>query len=119
MVKCVTNNVFKVICILSIFSSTAALAFELVCDLYVSGVLEQSSVVTTTQGQKISVADFESLKFFIEEKESPRYVIEVFDPSIPSRSYAEGVLITPKDELKWSLWNREIWIDLSCSLNAR
>lgn len=98
-------------------TTNLAMATEISCDLFVNGALEKSFVADLKLELKTKVASSSGLTFYLTEKESPRYLIEVFDPNVPARSYAEGVLITPKDQLKWSMWSREIWVELVCSLN--
>ncbi len=93
---------------LSIFSFTAS-AESLIC------LAKQNSTVVfekriDLEKSKIFVGEVEQFQIFV-QKISNIVSIEVFDPNIPSRQYAEG---SADLGLKWVLWNRDILLEVEC-----
>lgn len=63
-----------------------------------------------------SLGDFGSFRIKVNNFGKSMFQIEVFDGDIPSRNYTDGVLRAANDQLRWSVWNREILLEAICTL---
>jgi hypothetical protein len=77
--------------------------------------VQWSHAVTTQVGQRVEIGSVEDYDFLLKEVETGRFEIEVFDPYTPARQYANGV-IDKANGLKWSLWTREILLEIDCRI---
>ncbi len=66
--------------------------------------------------ERLMYVQAEDFAFYLANKGQSKFELEVFDGSVPSRSYAQGVLRALTDELTWTLWSRDILLETSCKL---
>lgn len=66
-----------------------------------------------------SLGEVENYRIKINNFGGSRFQIEVFDSEGPARIYTDGSLKEKADSLKWSLWSRDILLEVECALQAR
>lgn len=93
-------------------------AEELICQVKVNTQTVSEQKLTVPANASIPYAEVEGFRMKINNHGASKFELEIFDPSVPSRGYAEGSLKDAKDELKWTLWTRDILLETACRLNS-
>lgn len=93
--------------------TSRAPAASLSCTLSQNGSVQEKKEIEAT-GVRRLFSRLGSFQFFLREIQAGQYSIEVYDEDTPSRSYAEGALNSAGDSLNWSLWRRDILLEMSC-----
>ncbi|GIL17839.1 MAG: hypothetical protein BroJett040_15900 [Oligoflexia bacterium] len=99
-----------------LFFSALAQAENLFCQISVGMEVTSKTEIAVDQGETKSFGNYGEYFFKVKNRGKSQFTIEVFNGSEPSRGYADGVLRQVDDEVKWSLWTREILIEGSCQL---
>jgi hypothetical protein len=87
---------------------------ELSCQMQVNGSVVATSNVKVAPRSTVKVVEIEGFLAKVTSRGESRFELEIYDPATPSRSYAEGVLRASSDQLKWSLWRRDILLEFAC-----
>lgn len=66
-----------------------------------------------------TLTDVENYRVKVNNYGASHFQIEVFDSEAPARIYTDGLLKEKADAIKWSLWSREILLEVECALQAR
>lgn len=89
---------------------------ELFCTLSVNLEKIAETQFQIENGSRVKYIDAGDFVFYVANKGEAKFEIEVFDGSAPSRSYAQGILRSASDDLKWSLWTRDVLLETNCKL---
>lgn len=68
--------------------------------------------------EKVLVAQTQSSKFYVTQKNSTVFILEVFLGSEEARVYSQGTLQTVQQDLSLSFWNREQLVEYMCRLKS-
>ncbi|UXR64787.1 hypothetical protein EZJ49_00765 [Bdellovibrio bacteriovorus] len=98
-----------------LLSGAAAQAQDLFCNLKVNNDVIADTKVTTIEGKNVVFGTYGSYQASVRNLGSSKFYIEIYETNV-SRTYADGVLRTEDDEIKWTLWSREILLEASCRL---
>lgn len=99
-----------------VFLAVPAFAQELICQVSVNMDKTFQETLDVPENGSAFVGEVEGFRIRVNARGSSKFELEVFEGSGPSRSYAEGFLRTAEDEIKWTLWTREILLEASCRL---
>lgn len=99
----------------SLAALSIAHAETLECEVKVNTELSSRQSLKLTSGEAKAFGKLKDYAFKLNNKGDGRFELEVFDPSAPSRSYAEAKLRDAGDEVRWTLWSREILLEAACS----
>lgn len=98
-----------------ILAGTVAQAQDLFCNLKVNTDVIADTKVTTIPGKNVVFGTHGSYTVSVRNQEASKFYIEVYETNV-SRTYADGVLRTEEDEVKWTLWSRDILMEAACRL---
>lgn len=90
------------------------LGMLLLCEVRESLDLVMERKVTVGEGATVEVGDAGPLLLKVSHRGGAMVEVEVFDPTIPARSYAEGALREAGDRVVWTNWSREALRSASC-----
>lgn len=107
----------RIMSLVLLLISPSTFASELVCKVSVNSQVVSKEVVALAPKESKYFGDLANYRLKVANQEEGKYEIEVFDPSWPSRSYSLGYLKSANDEVRWSFWSREIFLEASCKLN--
>ncbi|MAF90247.1 MAG: hypothetical protein VX583_04060 [Bdellovibrionota bacterium] len=89
---------------------------SLECKLFLNGSIQAKSRIALPLKNKTKWTSFEGLEFSISgPNKIKHFVIEIFNPTIPSRSYIEGELEDQGDSLAYASWTRSSLLEVKCS----
>ena len=77
-------------------------------------VLEEEVVVPT--GSTKVFGNIDAYRFKITNLGSTKYELEIFDGTLPARSYSQASLRQSEDEIKWTFWSSDVLLEASCRL---
>lgn len=102
-----------------ILLTNSARAEDLYCEVKANteSILAKSLTLPTASTARL--VQFNGFVVKITNLDKAQFEIEVFDPNVPSRSYANGFLHSSTDELKLSLWSENILLEAKCKLAMR
>lgn len=111
------GNIMKhlLISLAVLLSGAAAQAQDLFCNLKVNNDVIADTKVTTILGKSVVFGEYGNYKVSVRDLGASKFFIEVYEINV-SRTYADGVLRTEDDEIKWTLWSREILMETACRL---
>ena len=66
--------------------------------------------------QKVYVGNIDAQKFFLKRTRNYLYEIEIFNPMVPSRNYAQASIKHFDESLAWANWSRESIQSIRCFL---
>ncbi|AHZ86764.1 hypothetical protein [Bdellovibrio bacteriovorus] len=98
-----------------LLSGAAAQAQDLFCKISVNNEVMVDTKVSTVVGKNAAIGTYDNYQISVRNQSAGKFYIEVYETNV-SRSYADGVLRTEEDEMKWTLWSREILMEASCRL---
>lgn len=103
--------------LLTIANVSGAFAEQLLCKVTVNTEVQTKKEITVLPDEKVTFADVDSFRMMVKNLGSAKFEVEVFDGNEPSRGYAKGSLKTSDDEVRWTLWRRDILLETSCQLS--
>lgn len=86
----------------------------LLCDVHENLDLVMERKVSVGDRATVDVGEAGALRMKVSHRGDSNFEVEVFDPSLPARSYAEGVLREAGDRVSWSFWSRDALRTASC-----
>lgn len=92
---------------------------ELFCTVSVNLETVAETEFNLEVSERTKYVDAGDFVFYVKNMGDSKFELEVFDGSVPSRSYALGILRNATDDLKWSLWTRDILLETSCKLSQK
>lgn len=98
-----------------LLAGAAAQAQDLFCRLTVNTEVMVDTKVSTVVGKNVAIGTYGNYQISVRNQGDSKYFIEVYETNV-SRTYADGVLRSEADEVKWTLWSREILMEASCRL---
>lgn len=96
--------------------TSTSMAENLLCRVSVNLEVQSELVIQAPLNENILFAEIQSFRMRIKNLGASKFEIEVYDSVEPARSYAKGTLRTEEDEVRWTLWKRDILLETSCSL---
>lgn len=96
--------------------STTLRAQTLNCAVAQNTKVIYSQKINIPNKNSFMVPEIEGFRIKINNYGNSQFEFEVFDPSVPARTYSRGVLRSKGDILKWALWSRDILLEAACSL---
>ncbi|GEM_PF-6758724 len=102
---------------LALTFSTSIVASELTCNIKINSEDVHNTSFEVSEGQRIKFADSPDLKFSLKAMTKDKFELEAFDLAVPSRTYAIGRLKDRGDDLNYTLWTRDLLIEVNCELN--
>lgn len=102
---------FMVACLTS-----TSMAENLLCQVSINMEVQSKLSLQVPLDENILYAKFQPFQMRIKNLGASKFEIEVYDSEEPSRSYAKGTLRAEDDEVRWTLWRRDILLETSCSL---
>lgn len=110
-------KVIFLICLIAASASASnAHAAKLKCTISSNLELLSEDILSIAEGSTHNFGNLPSYLFKLNSLSSEKFEIEVFDSNAPSRSYAAGLLHAPGDEIRWTLWSRDILLEAICRL---
>lgn len=114
------ENMKKIILVAgALLLSQVVSAEDLNCQISLNTKLVVNKNIYLPMTRSVSFGEVEAFRFKINNFGNSKFQIEVFDGNNPSRGYADGVLRSPLDQIKWSFWSREILLESVCTLLKR
>lgn len=95
--------------------ASIAKAQDLFCQLKVNNDTIVDTKISTVEGKNVVIGNYQNYTISARKLGSQKFYIEVYETNV-SRTYADGVLRNEDDEIKWTLWTREILMEVSCKL---
>ncbi len=100
----------------TITSVSGAFAEQLLCKVIINTEVQGKKEIAVLPDEKVTFADVDSFRMMVKNLGSAKFEVEVYDGNEPSRGYAKGSLKTSDDEVRWTLWRRDILLEASCQL---
>ncbi len=94
----------------------ASTADSLMCTVKMSTEIVSEDEVIAPLGIAKSFGELDPYRFKITKLGDAQFEVEVFDPSLPARSYSQGILRQAGDEVKWAFWSSDVLLDVACRL---
>lgn len=98
-----------------LLSGAAAQAQDLFCKLTVNSEVIVDTKVSTVIGKNAAIGSFDNYQVSVRNQGASKFYIEVYEVNV-ARTYSDAVLRTEEDEMKWTLWSREVLMEASCRL---
>ncbi|NUM88948.1 MAG: hypothetical protein HUU37_07075, partial [Bdellovibrionales bacterium] len=86
----------------------------LLCEVREAGDLVMERRVSVGDRATVDVGEAGALRMKVSHRGGSVFEVEVFDPSLPARSYAEGTLREMGDRVTWSFWSRDALRSAGC-----
>lgn len=90
---------------------------NLLCEISKNKDLLVQKNVSVPLGSKVLFAQIESYEFKMQNLGQEEYELEVYNIYEPSRTYIQTRLFETQDILKYTLWNRNILLEVQCKTN--
>jgi hypothetical protein len=100
----------------SVCLASTTFAENIYCQVSVNLEIQSKSTIQVSLDENISYAKIQSFQMKIKNLGFFKFEIEVYDSDEPARHYAKGTLRSSDDEIKWTLWRRDIIIETTCRL---
>lgn len=66
------------------------------------------------EGEKSLIGVVDHFQIYLENNGQSQFTLEIYDPYTPSRQYSEGEFSLYNKGVSWSLWTRDILLDVNC-----
>lgn len=96
--------------------ASTAMAENLFCQVSVNMEVQSKLTIEVPLNEKIAYAIAQPFQMKIKNLGASQFELEIYDSEEPARHYAKGTLRTEGDEVKWTLWRRDILLETSCHL---
>lgn len=106
----------KLMALILFFFVTQVYATTLNCSTSINTELIGSSQFEIETGEQVTYESYDGFQLMVNKHSDVDYELEIYNPYIPSRSYAGGILKNFDDKLSWSYWTRDILIGTVCTL---
>lgn len=107
----------KIVAVTFLLICHHGLAANIECQIAVNTIIDQKNTFEINAKESFTYGQYQEFKFKLNAHGHDQYEIEVFDSNTPARSYAEGNLNLPDQQVKWAYWSREVLIETVCKLN--
>lgn len=98
------------------FVSLTLKAENLVCTIKKNTSVVYNQNINLSTRSSYLFPEVDGLRSNIKNLGSSQFEIEVFDPRQPARNYSNAILKEDNSYLKYSMWDREILLEIVCVL---